>query len=59
MNFILTSLWLGFMTWLGYWVGENFVPEYIGFTAFAFFFVALIIRFLPNASGDVIGGLLD
>jgi membrane protein DedA with SNARE-associated domain len=59
MNFTLTSLWLGFMTLLGYFLGDNFTPEHIGLTAFAFFFVALIIRFLPNASGDVIGGLLD
>ena len=59
MNFFLTTVWLVLMTWLGYWVGENFVPEHVTLTAIVFFFVALIIRFLPNAAGDIIGGLWD
>jgi len=59
MNFILTTIWLVMMTCLGYWIGENFVPEHVALTAFAFFFIALIIRFFPKILGNILEAVAD
>lgn len=58
MNFILTSLWLGFMTLLGYFVGNTFTPEYVVPMMIGFFFLGLVFRF-PKVLGDVAGALAD
>jgi membrane protein DedA with SNARE-associated domain len=59
MNFFLTSLWLGFMTWLGYFIGDTFIPEHVALTTIAFFFLALLIRFCPQILGDVVDAVAD
>lgn len=59
MNFLLTSIWLFGMTWLGYFIGENFLPEYTNLVTFGFFILALVLRFLPRIFGDIVDGVGD
>jgi hypothetical protein len=59
MNFFLTSVWLAGMTWLGHWIGENHYPDHVVGLTVAFFFLALILRFIPECADDGADFIVD
>lgn len=59
MNFILTSMLLAFVSFLGYLIGLGAVPEHVTAVTVGFFFLGLMLRFMPQVFGELLSGLAD
>jgi hypothetical protein len=50
---------LAFVSFLGYLIGLGAVPEHVTAVTVGFFFLGLMLRFMPQVFGELLSGLAD